>query len=114
MNDTGSNMLTLFDTDLLELGNIQGYLGWQLNSNIEDAGGGVTSFRTIEVQVQLVRDDNTPWSQWIREIAIIRPSQPVVPRLSGTGIRRAFYIGTAPGNHLLAVSETKGGLTTLL
>jgi hypothetical protein len=30
MNDTSSDMLTLFNTDLAVLGNIQGYSGWQL------------------------------------------------------------------------------------
>ena len=55
----------------------------------------------ILVQVQVVRDDNTTWSDWIDEVAIIK--QPVlnVPRLSGIGIRDILYISTAPGNHLL-------------
>jgi hypothetical protein len=28
INDTGSNLLTLFDTDMSALGNLQGYGGW--------------------------------------------------------------------------------------
>jgi len=28
MNDTGSDILSLFDTDIPHLGNIQGYRGW--------------------------------------------------------------------------------------
>ena len=34
-------------------------------------------------------------------------------RLSGAGIRDALYFGTAPGSHVLAVSATKGGSTSL-
>jgi hypothetical protein len=59
-----------------------------------------------------VRDNDTPWSGWINEDAIVK--QHGTPRLSGVGIRHVLYIGTAPGNHLLAVSATKGGLTSLL
>lgn len=35
---------------------------------------------------------------------------PNVARLSGLGIRKILYLAAAPGNHLLAVSTTKGGL----
>ena len=114
MHDTGSDVLTLFDIDLLQLGNSHGYTGWQLPADIMDASGRITSFRTLYVQVQLVRDDNTPWSEWIDEFAIVKRLDQGVPRLSGVGIRHALYIGTAPGNHLLAMSATKGGLTSLL
>jgi hypothetical protein len=114
MNDTGSDTLTLFDTDLPQLGNIQGYAGWQLAIGITDANGTTTVFQTILVQVRLVRDDNTPWGDWIDELALVRQLGPNVPRLSGVGIRNVLYIATAPGNHLLAVSATKGGLTSLL
>jgi hypothetical protein len=112
MNDTGSNMLTLFAADLQQLGNIQGYMGWLGLTNVRDASGTITVCPRILVQVQLVRDDNTPWGGWIDELAIVK--QPVlnVPRLSEVRMRRGLYIGTAPGNHLLAISATKGGLTS--
>ena len=48
---TGSDMLTLFDTDLQQLGNIQEYTGWQLPTAIITANGVVTSFPTLLVQV---------------------------------------------------------------
>ena len=98
MNDTGSNILSLFTTDLPHLGsNVQGYLGWNGFANILDANGMNTTLPIILVHVQLVRDDNTPWSEWIVEEANIRQPGPYVPRLSGAGIRNALYIGTAPG-----------------
>ena len=65
------------------------------------------------MQVQLLRDDNSPWSDWINERAVVKPASQGVPRLSGYGIRKALYIGTAPGNHVLAVAATKGGMTSL-
>jgi hypothetical protein len=37
--------------------------------------------QTILVQVQLARDDNTPWSNWIDEFAIVRQSSPSIPYL---------------------------------
>jgi|SRR5579862_1772995 len=114
MNDTGSDVLTIFDVDMQHLGIYQGYAGWLGPVVIVGAGGVVGIFPTIRVQVQLVRDDNTPWSDWITEDAIVRPVVPGVPRLSGSGIREALYLATGPGNHVLAVSTTKGGLTSLL
>jgi hypothetical protein len=72
LNDTGSDLLTLFTTDLPRLGNIQGYTGWHAPMGVTDANGTLIVFPTIHVQVQLVRDDNTPWAmlrqreEWIR------------------------------------------------
>ena len=55
MNDTGSDILSLFTIDLPHLGgNIQGYLGWHGQIGIIDANGGMTVFPKILVQVQLV------------------------------------------------------------
>jgi hypothetical protein len=113
MNDTGSDMLTLFTTDLPYLGNSQGYTGWLAPAGIRDASGSITFLPTILVQVQLVKDDNSSWGDWIDEWAIVRQPGPNVTRLSGVGIREVLFIGTAPGNHLLAVSTTKGGLSSL-
>ena len=115
MNDTGSDMLSLFTTDLPYLGgNIQGYLGWNGFTSVTDASGGATICPIILVQVQLVRNDDSPWGGWIYEDAIVKQYSPNVPRLSGTGIRQVLHIGTAPGNHLLAVATTKGGMQSLL
>jgi hypothetical protein len=49
INDTGSEILSLFTTDLLRLGNIQGYTGWQAPTAIIVANGGMTFFSTILV-----------------------------------------------------------------
>jgi len=112
MNDTGSTILTLFDVDVLHLGNIQGYAGWAGPVVVSNADGVMSLYPTIRMQIQLVRDDNSPWSEWINEEAIVRPVGLDIPRLSG--IRDIMYMATAPGNHVLAVSTTKGELTSLL
>ena len=93
MNDTGSDILSLFTTDFPHLGNIQGYAGWLGRVGVVDANGGITIFRRILVQVQLVRDDNTPWGDWIDERAIVKQPSPNVPmpRLSGRGRNLAIY-----------------------
>ena len=114
MNDTGSDILSLFHSDMQHLGNIQWYTGWQGVIGILCANGIINHYPKIEVEDQLVRDDNTPWSDWFREVAIVQPSRPGLSRLSGYGIRNALYLGTSPGNHSLAVATTKGGLASLL
>ena len=114
MNDTGSNLLTLFDTDMSSLGNFQAYRDWMGVAAVRNASGTINNYRRLRVQVQLVRDDDSPWSGWIDEEAIVRSAGPGVTRLSGVGIRDILYFGTAPGNHSLAVSATRGGLTSLL
>src|SRR5438046_1409467 len=98
MNDTGSDALTIFDVDMPHLGNYQGYVGWVGPVVLFGAGGVLCFFPKIHVQVQLVRDDNSPWSGWILEEAIVRPAGPAIPRLSGAGIRRVMHLATGPGN----------------
>jgi hypothetical protein len=114
MNDTGSSIMSLFDTDIQHLGNLQWYTGGVGLVEVRNANGTINDYPQIHVQVQLVRNDDSPRSNWINEWAIVTPSSPNVPRLSGIGIRQVLYLGTAPGNHLLAVAATKGGLTSLI
>jgi hypothetical protein len=114
MSDTGSDILTLFDTDMPYLGNIQAYNSWRGNITTRNASGTIHVYREILVEAQLVRNDNTPWSDWISEYAIVRPAGPGITRLSGVGIRDILYFGTAPSNHSLTVAATKGGMASLL
>ena len=65
MNDTGSTVLTVFDTDLPRLGNVHGYRGWRNRIHVRDATGRLTVFRRIAVQVRLVKSDNSPIGNWI-------------------------------------------------
>jgi hypothetical protein len=91
MNDTGSDILSLFNSDLQHLGNIQGYTGWRGVIPISYGNGAIQHYPKIRVEVQLVRDDNTPWSDWVEEVAIAKPDSPGLSRLSGYGIRNTVY-----------------------
>jgi len=90
------------------------HLGPCVRECIISTANGVITLPNIVVQVQLVRDDNTAWGNWIDENAIVKQSPLGQLRLSGAGIRHHLYLGTAPGNHHLAVAATKGGLASLL
>jgi hypothetical protein len=114
INDTGASRLSLYNTDMQHLGNSQGYTGWQGYATVRNASGTTNRYRRLLVQIQLVRDDDSPWTDWIDEEALIKPVAPGVPRLSGNTFRDVMYVGTAPGNHVLAVAATKGGMTSLL
>lgn len=114
MNDTGSDLLTLYDLDMPYLGNSDGYAGWLGIAVVRCANGTVDHHRILRVQVQMMGDGDIPWSDWISEIAIITPEIDGIPRLSGMGIRRVLFMATTPGNNFLAVSATKGGLVSLL
>jgi len=50
----------------------------------------------------------------MQESAIVKQALAFVPRLSGSAIRGVLYFGTAPGNNVLAVAATKGGMASLL
>jgi hypothetical protein len=52
MNDTGSDILSLFTADLPFLGNIQGYTGWHAPASIMNASGNSAVFPRIFVQVR--------------------------------------------------------------
>lgn len=114
MNDTGSNILTVFHHDLLRLGSFDFYAGWEDLRDIVNADGVVTSLPVMSVQVQLVGDDDIPWSPWIDETAVLKPDMAGVARLSGEGMRSALFFGTPAGNDSLAVASTKHGMYTLL
>ena len=63
LNDTGSDIMSVFNTDLLQVGGgIQAYGGWAGNKRIYNANGTFDICRTLLVEVQLVRDDLSPWT----------------------------------------------------
>ena len=61
-------------------------------------------------------DNNIPWRDWIKDVATVRQAMNNRPRLSGLEDRDVLCLGLVlpPGNNRLAVSDTKGGLTSLL
>ena len=44
----------------------------------------------------------------------VRNEDPLIQRLSGAGIRAHLYSGTAPGNNVLSVASTEGGMSSFL
>lgn len=79
MNDTGSNVLTLYDSDLTRMGNSTQYNGWE-NVVTFDTASGSAAFRSLLVKVQLLDEHDQPWSSWIKEYALVRDDDPSVVR----------------------------------
>jgi hypothetical protein len=93
LNDTGSGIMTLLSTDLSQLGNLQAYTGWLAPTGVTDASGRRAVFRTLNIQVQLVRNDNTPWGDWILERApAFTRAKPACPPL----LTPSVHTGNSP------------------
>jgi len=115
MNDTGSNIQTIFPTDLAVLrydpATYQGNLG---TLSIATAGG-VVYREKIVIEMQITKADGTAITPWFRESAVVTPLQSGIQhRLSGNVMRDHLYFATAPGNANLFVAEKKNGITTQL
>lgn len=110
----GSDILTLFHTDLAVLGNINGYAGWQRLCLVQTASGLLGVLERLAVEVRLCDENRQPWSLWFMEDAVIRQASPDLPRLSGGEMRDYFYFGTSAGNRTLSVSSSKYGMCSLL
>jgi len=114
LNDTGSNLQTVFDIDLVLLGyNPQTYQGNMGQLYIQTAVG-VVARQCILVEMQLRNLDGTPASDWFVENGVITPFGPTQTRLSGSGLRSSLYFATAPGNQILYVAQKKNGIVTQL
>ena len=114
MNDTGSDILTLFDIDLPYPGVTMNHPAWFSSVRVEEASGNAQVFPMLAVEDQLVNENYEPSSGWVSEIAVVREHRLGLVRLSGAGIRNHFYFATAPGNRYLAVAATRHGLMALL
>ena len=115
MNDTGSNILTIFLTDLAALRYDKGtYLGNLGTLSIAMAGG-VIFREKIVIEMQIIKADGTAITPWFRESEVVTPLQPGMQhRLSGNAMRDHLYFATAPGNASLFVAEKENGITTQL
>ncbi|KAM5436677.1 hypothetical protein McanMca71_001793 [Microsporum canis] len=113
LNDTGSNMLTVFDTDLIALAIPPTYGGFGSYVSMSTAGGQVQR-QHIVVEVQLLDSQGNPVSDWVLEHGIVTPASLGTARLSGDGMRQYLYFATAPGNAHLYVAEKKNGIVQQL
>ena len=71
LNDTGSDLQTVFDTDLATLlGTTQVYNGYGTVTAITTASG-VVHRQTIAIHVKLVHANGEEFSEWIEEVGVI-------------------------------------------
>ncbi|KAL2359239.1 hypothetical protein RJZ56_007915 [Blastomyces dermatitidis] len=113
LNDTGSDVLTVFDTDLTALAIPPTYEGFGTYVSVSTPNGIIIRQQVI-VDIQLLDSQGNPVSDWIREEGVITPAALGVGRLSGDGIRQSLYFATAPGNQHLYVAEKKNGIVKVL
>ncbi|WEW56265.1 hypothetical protein PRK78_001707 [Emydomyces testavorans] len=113
LNDTGSNTMTIFDTDLTALSIPPTYRGFGVNIPVATAVG-IVLRQQISVEIQMLDSKGDPVSDWILERAIVTPAATGAARLSGDGIRQRLYFATAPGNQHLYVAEKKNGIVEQL
>lgn len=59
LNDTESSLMTLFDVDLQQLGNVASYLGYIDLVSVTNASGGYDLLPELIVQIRLIREDLT-------------------------------------------------------
>lgn len=110
-NDTGSNVLTLFTSDLLALQFDLVRHGAAIRGvdSITTANG--PSLHTlIFVDMQILTSASVALTPWFRETAILKPDSPGEARLSGAVMRNHLFFATAPGNARLYVAQKKAGI----
>jgi len=108
-NDTGSNLQTVFTTDLANLQYNANTYGGNLPAIFVNTVGGLVLRQRIILEVQLLKADGSAVSPWIQEVGVITPVQQGAQqyRLSGNAMRNFLYFGTAPGNAQLCGREEK-------
>ena len=114
MNDTGSDIQTIFPTDLAALGYYQIAYQGHLGTVPIGTANGVVSRMRIEIEMQITKANGTAITPWFMEVAVITPVQPGQYRLSGSAMRDHLFFATAPGNANLFVAQKKNGITTQL
>lgn len=112
LNDTGSDIMTLFYHEAINM-------GWQPNVfpstpvQITSANGSAL-LESIEVLAQVCDYNGSPLTDWFPEPVVLRHSTGVEARLSGSNVRNQLYIGTAPRLRNLYVARTKTRLSRIL
>ncbi|PLN83983.1 hypothetical protein BDW42DRAFT_191967 [Aspergillus taichungensis] len=113
-NDTGSNVQSIFDTDLTRLQyDPHTYLGTHGQVPLTTASG-IIFREQIVIELQIVDSQGEEISPWFAEVAVIIPEELGVVRLSGGAMRNQLYFATAPGNDTLYISRKKNGVVSQL
>ncbi|KAK9431774.1 hypothetical protein V1505DRAFT_367059 [Lipomyces doorenjongii] len=113
-NDTGSDIQTTFDTDLILLNYDQSTYGGRLPAIALQTANGLVIRQRIQIQVQIIDSTGREMTRWFLESAVIVPHAGGTERLSGAAMRNHLYFATAPGNTRLWMSVKKHGLITQL
>jgi len=118
MNDTGSDLLGLFPSDLQQISiSEQNYASYMTLIDVQTVGGSVQRTR-VYIDMQILKEDGTIISEWMMESAIIIPPPvqhgDLQVRLSGNVMRDHLYFATAPGNATLFVACKKNGIVAQL
>lgn len=114
VHDTGSNIMSIFDTDLAKLGDMQNFHGWIGRTNIRNASGQTEIFGRFLLQIRLIDYNHKHWTDWMTETALVRPSTAGTPRLSGSLIRNQFIFAMPKGNRYVAVGTEKAVIDPLI
>lgn len=109
MNDTGSNVQTLYDDEYLALMTLSPHFSGTYPITVGLADGSTRPMFGVPLEVRLIDQAGDMLTEWIPEEGVLtnRGSPNLPPRLSGRGIRTRLFFATAPGNNKLYVTENK-------
>ena len=88
VNDIDSQIMSILNIDLTNLGDLKRFVGWAGTFIVTDAGGRGEHLRAINLEFRLVDQNHVPWSNWEEELAVVREAVPGISRLSGEMLRR--------------------------
>lgn len=115
LNDTGSDRLIIFEHETFILrSTCVSYSPTIFLSAFVMANGNEEYLPCFDVEMQMEKEDGTPWGPWFVEPAVQRPYTNGMTRLSGMNMRQQFFMGTSPHNPNFSVATAKGGLPSLL
>ncbi|CDM33553.1 hypothetical protein DTO013E5_7406 [Penicillium roqueforti] len=110
-NDTGSNVLTLFSSDLQALQfNMVLHIGAMRGVVQVTTANGPAFQHSMVIDMQILTSAFVPLTPWFEERAIVKPDSPGDVRLSGKAMRDYLFFATSPGNAHLYVAQKKAGI----
>ena len=100
-NDTGSNLLTVFDTDLIALG-VSELTYWTVEdpTTVHLAAGHSVLMRCLTMDIRVLDRNGEPMTPWFPERGVLVKREPGSIRLSGMNMRNELYFVTNRSNIL--------------
>jgi hypothetical protein len=111
LNDTGSDIMTLFYQEAINLGWQPDIFATQIQINSAD---GLTLQESIYVLAQVCDYNGSPLTEWFPEQVVLRNFTGAEVRLSGSNVRNQLYFGTAPRLRNLYAAQNKTQLSRIL